>query len=268
MILINKKRKMSAKEQVFSKKVQKASAGHYYIHISKDAEGKTKTSNIKLSGFRQMFERDSQFIYNPALRVAGREEVLLEYLISLGYSEKDVLAYLKESYTLSNCNTRFGEIEREIQSIPAPVKEEKKQISLDEIIRLRPLLDTAKVSGKAVESETSPSEMTSFKSKSRNDLKSRLEGIEDEKVLDISLFDVAKGKGVKTTKRTTNGTRRPLASSGLLNRVVFDFSKDSNIAVQALVSLGMTQSASETAVNSALSSAKTASLDKIAVSRK
>jgi hypothetical protein len=260
---------MSAKEQVFSKKVQKATQGHYYIHVSKDTEGNFKTSNIKLSGFRQMFEKNPQFIYTHSLRCAGTESTILEYLTSLGYSDKDVRTYLKDSYTATNVNTRLGDIETEISSIPVAPKEERKSISLDDIIRLRPLLDSVKTvsTGKTAENGSS-AEMTSFKSKARTDLNSRLEALEDDKVLDITHFDTAKGKGVKTTKRTVNGSRRPLASAGSLNRVVFDFSKGTDIAVQALVSMGMTLGAAETAVSTAAAAAKTLSLDKVAVSRK
>jgi hypothetical protein len=258
---------MSAKEQVFSKKVEKASAEHSYIHITKDATGKFKTSSIKLRGFRQMFERDSHFVYVPALRCAGREELVFEYLTSLSYDEKDVRKYMSDVYSASNCNARLRDIEGEIQSVPTQPKAEKKSVSLDDIIRMRPLLDNVKfVSAKGEETE-SASELKTFKAKSKTDLTSRLDSLDADKVLDITGFNPETNTGLSNKKRTTGGSRRPLAAAGLLNRVVFDFNKGTEVAVKALIHLGMSKTASEKAVNEAVSSIKTVSLDKIAVKK-
>lgn len=259
---------MSAKEQVFSKKVEKANSEHSYIHITKDATGKFKSSSIKLRGFRQMFERDSHFVYVPALRCAGREELVLEYLTSLSYDEKDIRKYLTDVYSASNCNARLRDIEGEIQGIPTQPKAEKKNVSLDDIIRMRPLLDNVKfISAKGEESDSSASELKTFKAKSKADLTSRLDSLDADKVLDITGFNPETNTGLSNKKRTTGGSRRPLAATGLLNRVVFDFNKGTEVAVKALIHLGMSKTASEKAVNEAVSSIKTVSLDKIAVKK-
>jgi hypothetical protein len=254
----------SSSEQSFKTKLDKAVAGHYYIHVFRK-DGKLKTSHIKLSGYSQMFVKDPEFMYVFSLRHAGKFQDLLEYMTSLNFAETDVRTYLKDAYTASNYTSLVADINAELSSIPSVKKEPKREVSLSEIINLKPLLDGVR-SGKAiVAAEEMPVPSTPKNTRSKTDLKSRLDALEEDKVLDITSFDVAKGTGIKTGKRTVKGTRRPLAATGDLNRVVFDFDKSADVAIAALQAMGMTETAAKAALSNVQSS-KVSSLSKIAIS--
>ncbi len=254
----------STSEQSFKSKVDKAVEGHFYIHVFRK-DGKLKTSHIKLSGYRQMFVKDPEFTYVHSLRHAGKVADLLEHMTNLGFVESDVRTYLKDSYTATNYVSLEGDIHAELGLIPSVKKEPKRAVSLAEIIGLKPLLDATRSSTVKAASDDMPAPSTPKNPRNKADLKSRLDGLEEDKVLDISGFDTTKGKGIKTTKRTVKGTRRALAASGDLNRVVFDFEKSVDVAISALMSMGMTENQAKNAMTSA-QKAKPASLAKIAIS--
>jgi hypothetical protein len=254
----------SASEQSFKTKLDKAVEGHYYIHVFRK-DGKLKTSHIKLSGYRQMFVKDPEFMYVFSLRHAGKSADLLEHMTNLGFAEADVRTYLKDSYTASNYVSLEADIQAELGLVPSVKKEPKRAVSLSEIIGLKPLLDTVRSSAPKTGADDMPAPSTPKNPRNKTDLKSRLDGLEEDKVLDISGFDTTKGKGIKTTKRTIKGTRRALAATGDLNRVVFDFEKSVDVAIAALVSMGMTETQAKNAMTSA-QKAKPASLAKIAIS--
>lgn len=252
----------SASEQSFKTKLDKAVAGHYYIHVFRK-DGKLKTSHIKLSGYRQMFVKDPEFMYVFSLRHAGKFQDLLEHMTSLNFAEADVRTYLKDAYTATNYEAMTRDIEAELASIPVVKKEPRREVSLNEIIGLKPLLDS--VRSKAAPTEDMPAPSTPKNTRNKTDLKSRLDALEEDKVLDITNFDITKGTGIKTGKRTVKGTRRPLAASGDLNRVVFDFEKSTDVAIAALQAMGMSETAAKNAMAGAQST-KAASLSKIAIS--
>jgi hypothetical protein len=228
----------SSRVEALQTKIQKASEGHYYIHVSRK-DGKIKTSHIKLSGCDQMFKKDPAFMYVSSLRHAGCSTDLIEYLVDNGCDDAQVRGYLADAYTATNVHHRNAEITAEINGMPSVKKEKKDVVALGDIAKLRSVLEGFKVaSGKTKEEE--PKMVTPKVRTSRTDLASRLSGLEEDKVLDISNFDTNKNTGVKTTKRTTKGSRRPLAATGDLNKVVFDFNKSTDVAVAALVSMGFT----------------------------
>jgi hypothetical protein len=254
----------ASNEQVFKNKIDKAVTGHYYIHVFRK-DGKLKTSHIKLSGYRQMFVKDPEFMYVYTLRHAGRQPELLEYLTEMGFADADVRTYLRDSYTAASQATLAAEIEAELAAIPVVKKEEKKSVSLNYIISLKPLLEGARTAAtKTASGDDIPAPSTP-KQRARTDLKSRLDALEEDKVIDISHYDAVKNNGIKTGKRTVKGTRRPLAATGDLHRVVFDFEKSVDVAVAALQAMGMTPEAAKAAMMSA-SASKPADLGRFAVS--
>jgi len=255
-------------EQSFKSKVEKAAEGHYYIHVFRK-DGKLRTSHIKLSGYRQMFVKDPEFIYAYSLRHAGRMPELVEYMTSLGFEDSAVRTYLQDAYNASNADRMAGDIHAELSSVPVVRKEVKKTMSLDEIISLKPLLDAARVSAsgaKTADEIPAPSTPKATTTRSRTDLKSRVDALEEDKVLDISHYDSVRNNGIKTVKRTVKGVRRPLAASGNLSRVVFDFGRDVEIAVAALVSMGMTNEAARSSMTAAQSVKSGGDLSKVAIS--
>ena len=254
---------MTSAEAVFMSKIDKANNGHYYIHVSKKGDV-FKTSHIKLSGYRQMFEKTPDFMYVYTLRHAGLKEDLMGYLTKAGFPEDEIRKVLSnDSYTGTNFVGKQRQIDLELANVPVVKKDEKKSISLNYIISLKEVLDKTKITKQAADDAcAAPS---TPKSRVKNDLKSRLDGLSEDKVLDITSFDAATNGGIKTAKRTVKGTRRPLAASGDLNRVVYDYAKGNEVAEKALVFLGMTEAAARNAVKAAMNN-KTASLSRVAIS--
>lgn len=253
----------SPRVQALKSSIEKAAAGHYYIHIFKK-DGKLKRSHIKLSGFDLMFKKDPTFLYVRSLRHAGRAEDLLEYLSENGFGDDSQnRQFLADSYSAGNCEHYLDAIQAEVDNIPVSKPKKKESMSLADIISKRTVFEGFKVSNLKTEAEA-PQMVTPKVRSSRNDLSSRLASLDDDKVLDITHFDVAKGTGVKTTKRTAKGSRRPLSSSGELNKVVFDFNKGTDIAVAALMSMGY---AADVAANilTAAQTVKNGDLSKIAL---
>jgi hypothetical protein len=257
----------SSAEDVFKNKITKADAGHYYIHVFKK-DGAIKTSHIKLSGYKQMLEKNPQFMYVYSLRHAGVESDLVEYLTKSGFTNSDELrTLLRDSYTSANVAMMHGNIEQEIAGIPVTKKDDKKKsVSLEYIISLKEVLDNTKSQIKRTAADDAPAAPSTPKNRGKADLDSRLDDLTEDKVLDITHYDPITDIGIKTSKRTIKGSRRPLAVSGKLSRVVCDFSKKgAENAEKALVSLGLTKDAARSAINAAQSS-KTASLSRIAIS--
>jgi ribosomal protein L7/L12 len=257
----------SSAEDVFKNKITKADAGHYYIHVFKK-DGAIKTSHIKLSGYKQMFEKNPQFMYVYSLRHAGVETDLVEYLTKSGFTNSDELrTLLRDSYTSLNASMMTNQIETEIAHIPVTKKDDKKKsVSLQYIISLKEVLDNTKSQVKRAAVDDAPAAPSTPKTRSKADLDSRLDDLPEDKVLDITHYDPITDIGIKTAKRTVKGSRRPLAAAGKMSRIVCDFSKKgADNAEKALVSLGMTKDAARNAVSAAQSS-KTASLSRIAIS--
>lgn len=239
--------------QSLKSKIEKADEGHYFIHAFKK-DGVFKTSQIKLSGASQMFKKDPTFIYVRALRHAGHHNELLEYLVENGFDETQSRSYLADAYTAANYETFSSEIDSEVSKLGSSKKDNKEHVSLKRINEIRAALENYKASNMKTVKETAAPEYTTPKpvqTVSRNDLKSRLATLEDGKVLDVSGYDAVKGTGVKTTTRTVKGTRHPLSTVGELNRVVFDFTRNTDIAVSALVAMGYTQERATTIVTAA-----------------
>lgn len=238
---------MSTSQESLQRNIEKARAEHYYIHVCKKGDD-FKTSHIKLSGCELMFRKNAEFTYAFDLRHAGTPSVLLEYLVSKGVAETQARDFLKGSYTATNYMSLINEIQRELMSIPSVKKDAKKAVPLDYIISMKPHLDSVRSANKT-ETEVEFTELK--KSRNKNDLESRLAVIEDDKVLDISHFDDEKKNGIKTTKRAKNGSRRTLANSGNLSRVVYDFKNGVDAGVKALVYLGYTQDKATKIMNDA-----------------
>lgn len=247
--------------QALKSKIDKASEGHYYIHVFKK-DGKMKTSHIKLSGYQQMFKKDPAFMYVRSLRHAGVDNDVLEYMVDNGFDNTQVRSYLRDSYSAENFEALQLEIDSELASIPHVEKEKKEAISLDRIISVKHMLESVKAT--AGESNEIPAATTPKLRANKGDLKSRLTALEDGMVLDITHFDLLKKTGIKTTKRTSKGTRRPLSSSGLLERIVYNFGKGPEVAIHALISMGMS-SDEASAAYSAATTTKTADLSKVAI---
>lgn len=263
MLFPFKKERMSASSaESLGNKIDKANKAHRYIHVFKKEDGTFKTSLIKLSGYQKMFKDTPTFMYARTLRHAGKSEDLLEYMGTFGYSTSEVHSYLNDSYNASNYEANLDIIEGEIATIPVEHKEKREVISLDSIISMRGLLDNFKPTVSKSKDEI-PEPSTPKVKGARTDLKSRLEGLETDKVLDITHFDPSKGTGIKTTKRT-KGTRKPLSSVGDLNRVVFDFNKGTDIAVSALIAMGFAADRA-TAVVAAAQTIKPQPLSNIAI---
>lgn len=252
-------------EQVLRNKIEKAVEGHYYIHVFRK-DGKLKTSHIKLSGADLMFKKDVTFMYVRSIRHAGRQDDLQEYLKENGVDASQAATVMSDCYTAHNAVAHESEIKAEIDNIPSSNKVKRDPVPLSTIIGMQSLLEGYKANMKA--KKESPTEYSTPKVRNtRNDLKSRLENLEEGKVLDISKYDPSKGTGVKTTKATSKGSRRPICASAELNRVVFDFSLDTNIAINALVSMGYTADRAS-AIISAAQTTKPVDISKIAVARK
>lgn len=252
-------------EQALRTKIEKAVEGHYYIHVFRK-DGKLKTSHIKLSGADLMFKKDVTFMYLRSIRHAGRQDDLTEYLRENGVDSSQISSVMADCYTAHNLAAHEAEVKAEIDNIPASNKVKRDPVSLSTIIGMQSLLEGYKANVKA--KKESPAEYSTPKVRTaRNDLKSRLENLEEGKVLDISQFDPAKGTGVKTTKLTSKGSRRPICASTELSRVVFDFSRDTNIAINALVSMGYSAERAS-AIISAAQTTKPVDITKIAVPRK
>ena len=223
-------------------KIEKADEGHYFIHAFKK-DGAFKTSHIKLSGAVQMFKKDPAFIYVRGLRHSGHHDELLEFLMENGFEESQVRSYLADAYTAQNYEAYMSEIDTEVANISVSKKEQiREHVPLKRINEIRAALESFKMSAAAPKPKEEPVYTTPKISQAvnRNDLKARLAALEDSKVLDVSHYDALKGTGAKTSNRTSKGTRRPLSSSGELNKVVFDFARDTQIAVNALVNMGYT----------------------------
>jgi hypothetical protein len=247
--------------QALKSKIDKACEGHYYIHVFKK-DGKMKTSHIKLSGYNQMFKKDPAFMYVRSLRHAGVDNDIIEYLVDNGFDNSQSRAYLRDSYNAETYESHQSEIDAELDAIPRVEKEKKEAVSLDRIISVKHMLESVKAA--AGESNEIPAVATPKLRGTKVDLKSRLTALDDGMVLDITHFDLLKKTGIKTTKRTSKGTRRPLASSGLLERIVYNFAKGPEVAIHALVSMGMTTDEASAAY-SAATTTKTADLSKVAV---
>ncbi len=229
----------SSRADNLSTKVQKAKDGHYYIHVSKK-DDKFRTSHIKLTGFEQFFRKDSTFVYARSIRLAGKTADLTEYLGTMGYAASDIQGHLSNSYTGANAESKLAEIEAEINAIPSNKKEKREIPTLDEIIGLKTAIEGFKPSVALKAAKEAVPEMVPLKvrSSSRSDLASRLTSLEDDKVMDITSYDPSKNTGIKTVKRPKSGPRRALSSNGVLNKVVFDFTKPTDVVVSFLMSLG------------------------------
>jgi hypothetical protein len=238
---------MSTSQESLQRNIEKARNEHYYIHVTKKGD-ELKTSHIKLSGCELMFKKNPEFVYAFDLRHAGVPSVLLEYLVSKGVTETQAREFINGSYTATNYMSLVTEIQRELMSIPSSKKEVKKNVSLDYIISMKPHLDTARAANKT-ETEVEFTELK--KARNKNDLESRLAVLEDEKVIDITHFDSEKKSGIKTIKRTKNGSRRSLSVSGNLSRVVYDFKSGVDAGIKALVYMGFTQDKATKIMNDA-----------------
>jgi len=235
----------SNKQIQIKNKILKANDGHYYIHVSKK-EDKFHCSNIKLSNCYKMFA-DPSFIYVKSLRHAGHYETLFEYFKANGFDENTIRTELSNFYCRENFESLRTVIEAEIAEIPKGKKVEK-GVSLDDIVKLNEEIKGFKMPNP---DDDVPVPRTPRPKTSRKDLKARLDNLEEDKVLDITGFDIAKGTGIKTVRRPLKTTKKFLSSTGELNKIIFDFNKELDIAAAALISLGFSAEVAKNALEAA-----------------
>lgn len=235
----------SNKQLQIKNKIVKAGEGHYYIHISKK-DDKFHSTNIKLGGCYKMFA-DPSFIYVKSLRHAGHYETLFEYFKVNGFDETTINTELSNFYCRENFESLREVIEAEIAAIPKAKKADK-GVSLDEIVKMNEEIKGFKMTNP---DDDVPVPRTPRPKTSKKDLKARLDNLEEDKVLDISGFDIAKGTGIKTVKRPLKTTKKFLSSTGELNKIIFDFNKELDIAAAALISLGFSAEVAKNALEAA-----------------
>ena len=234
-------------------KIKKADAGHYYISVAKK-DGKFRTSQVKLTGAEKMFLKDSNFIYVRSIRHAGNRQDLREYLMAAGFKDSDIDTYLNDCYSPENISRLSKDYHKEVAKIPSVAsptraKSPRPNMSKDEIFSLGKSLEKFKFENKP--RPTSPVPTTpKLSATGKSDLKTRLSGLSEDKVLDISGFNIEKKNGIKTITRPTKvGSKHSVGNTNDLKKIFFDFSKPVENGIAALVSLGFTQERASKVMN-------------------
>jgi hypothetical protein len=235
-------------------KVEKADKGHYYIQVQ-GRDGKFKTSHVKLSGAENMFAKNSDYVYVRPLRHSGSHQDVHDYLVNAGFDEAQVKKYMADSYTAKNFIKMLNEYNREMSKIPqAPPRErlERAKISMDYIISCSKPLSDFKLESSNKASSPVPMTPKITAAGGKADLKMRLAGLTEDKVLEISNFEAEKKKGLKTINRPTKTTtKHAVGGTNDLKRIFFDFSKPIENGINALVFLGFSQEKAKKIMNDA-----------------
>ena len=231
----------------FQTRHAKAVASNSYIHVFKK-DGKFRTGTLKITGAEKMFEKNPNFVYSSELRHCGVRSDLEEYLSSYcGFSNYE--AYLKNAYCVTCSSSLKKAMNDEITAIlnsPSKKVLSKNEISVDYISKIASAMSHTKKLKPATPSPMSPK---SAPKKVNKTFKERIAELPEGKVLDLSGFNVEKNRGIKVTGHSSRSTKRRLANTGDLNRVIFDFTKDKSIAVSALRSLGVNEEKATNIVN-------------------
>lgn len=250
----------ATKELHLKNKIEKAAASHSYIHVIKK-DGKFHTTSIKLSGCLRMFNKDPDFLYIYSVRHAGHLPDIVDYFVENGFADDDKLTeYLNQHYSAYNFEENRLRIQEEIEEIPKAEKVEIPDVSFTDMKQMKKsLVGVRHIFAKAVKGDSSspPTPTTPVTPKGKGlklDTRSRLETLEEGRALDVTGYNVVKGTGIKTIKRTTTGKtlKRPLSSTGDLSKIYFDFSKAGNdVAIAALIHLGFSSENARIAVEAA-----------------
>lgn len=80
----------------------------YYMEIGKD-DNKNKGDNFKkvyLRDFEKLANLNNRYIFIPSLRVSGIPEDIVNYFVSIGVPQSDIIAHINTAYTIDNI--KFG----------------------------------------------------------------------------------------------------------------------------------------------------------------
>lgn len=261
----------TSRAQDFKSRIEKATAGHYYIYVSKNND-KFRTSQLRLSGAEKMFEKHPDFIYCSSLRICGSQAVVHDYLVSPPnrFEESQVTNFLKHSYSVSCSPSLKAEMQAEIERDNSSVSRSslsRGNLTLGSIISLGNAVSENKKNQRVAAAAAPATPKPAAPKATQKDLKSRVAALPKDKVLDVTGFDATKNTGIKTVNASSRSVKRPLAASEKsdLHRVVFDFSKDKSIAVSALMTFGYSEEKATSLVNNAAKAAtSTVDLNKIA----
>lgn len=228
--------------QDFFARITKAKEGNYYLYVTlKDGKYRT-SSHLKISGAEKMFVKHSDFIYSPDLHHCGIRSDVLNYLKSLKtitFDESQLNDYLKKSYCAGSSPSIKAKMDAEIAtsaSVAAGKTISRDMITNSFIINLKSSLSSIKKTKPPTPVPMTPKPVAP--KESLKTLKGRIQELPADKVLDFTAFNVEKKKGIKPIVRSPKGTKRPLGTTGDLSRIVFDFSKDTSVAIAALEHFG------------------------------
>jgi len=238
-------------------KIDKASVGHYYINVLRNGD-KFRFTHIKLTGAERMLEKDPNFLYCRPLRHSGNRDDVMAYFLSIGSKESDMKAYLADCYSATNFIKMINEYNREVAKMPSNEHKEKlarTTLSLDEIIASGKQLIIFKEENARVSTPVARSP-TPAANGGRQNLKSRVVSLPEDKVLDITSFNPEKKTGIKTVKKPNRGHKQSVGNSAILKKVYFDFTKPIENGIEALVFLKYNREKAEKIMQDALAARK------------
>jgi hypothetical protein len=246
-------------------KIEKANLGHYYINVARSGD-KFKFTHIKLTGAEKMFDRDSNFVYCRPLRHSGNREVLKEYFLSIGSKESDIKTYLSDIYAANNFVKMINEYNREIAKMPPTTHKEKikqTKLTLDFIISSGKQLKELREENARAPTPVARSP-TAAASGGPQNLKTRVNSLEEDKVLDITGFNPEKNNGIKTIKKPSRGNKMAVGNTPILKRVYYDFTKPVENGIAALIFLKFNKEKAVKIMNESAQTHKI-SLDAVAI---
>jgi hypothetical protein len=256
----------ASRAQDFKSRLEKATAGNYYVCVAKK-DGKFRTTQLRISGAEKMFAKNPEFIYCNALRICGIRSEVHDYLVSPPYrfEESQVVNFLKNSYSATASAAVKAEMEAEIARNSVSRSSMKTTVTLDNIIDIAKAVKETKKNPPATPVPSTPKPVAP--KAGPKDLKARVAALPKEKVIDFTSYNPEKKIGIKTVNASSRSSKHPLATSEKsdLRRVVFDFSKDKSIAIAALMSFGYSEEKATAIVNAASKAAtSTSDLSKVA----
>jgi len=231
-----------------------------YLRVPTAAKGKSKAGPLVLSGARNKWETkgETNFIYQPTLRMAGTREELMAWLQNPGggnQSASNANNYIQNSYTWENHNRSDVQImigpnrssvkeayEAELAALKSFRAQQHERASLapkvdlnDLAVLLQSMSMNTNVAGQQPANAATP------KKSRTTDIGSKFASMAADKVLDVTSFN-ANGTGARTIpKPATSSSKSSLDPTGRhpqLSRAVFDFNKDRTPAVQFLMAMG------------------------------
>jgi hypothetical protein len=225
--------------QDFFSRINKAKEGNYYLYVT-FKDGKYRTgSHLKISGAEKMFVKHSDFVYSPDLHHCGVRSDVLNYLKSLKtitFDESQLNDYIKKSYCAGATPSIKAKMDAEIANNTTTNSLSRDKITASFIVGLASTISSIKKTKPPTPVPGTPKPVAP--KESLKTLKGRIHDLPADKVLDFTNFDVQKKKGIKPIVRSPKGSKRPLGNTGDLSRIVFDFSKDTSVAVAALEYFG------------------------------